>query len=364
MQDRMASILLLLVGIVNAQLMPYPAPASMLVGQISSLHVLPSVRVELAEPGQQPGPVFQVMLARAQGVLAAKAQPSHPGCPANVSLALVTVQVASLDETLGSTTDESYTLHVGPGSGSAGSAMPVALLTAATIYGVRHGLETMAQLVQPDLAATSLTAACGAGGWIDETPVSINDTAASSYRGLMVDTSRHFLDLQKLYDIVRGMGRLKLNVLHVHWTDSSSFPIASQRYPALAASGAYAPAAVYNGSALRGLVQYAKSHGVRIVPEFDMPGHGSWFLGMPQWNLSSCSDVFNPTNPALYSFLRAFLLEMVTIFDDDMLMLGGDEVGFDPKCSWPGCRVCGYHCYDRDPTVAAWMLTVRMIVIV
>ena len=47
--------------------------------------------------------------------------------------------------------------------------------------------------------------------------------------------------------------------------------------------------------------------------------------------------------------------EMATVFDDQLVMLGGDEVGFDPKCTWPGARVCGYHCFDRDPAVAAWM---------
>ena len=82
-----------------------------------------------------------------------------------------------------------------------------------------------------------------------------------------------------------------------------------------------------------------------------MPGHGSFAAGMPALSLSSCSDVLDPTKEATYTFLAEFLAEMATVFDDELVYLGGDEVGFDPRCSWPGSRVCGFHCFDRDPEV-------------
>lgn len=67
-------------------------------------------------------------------------------------------------------------------------------------------------------------------------------------------------------------------------------------------------------------------------------------MGMPELNLSSCEDVFNPTHPKLYSFLTEFLNEMGTVFEDPLLMLGGDEVGFDPKCQW----CCMKHFYEKN----------------
>jgi hypothetical protein len=151
---------------------------------------------------------------------------------------------------------------------------------------------------------------------------------------------------------------LRLNVLHWHLTDSGSFPVKTDGHPELATKGgAYAPSATYNTSELKSLVSYAKERGVRIIPEFDMPGHGAWYHGHPELNLSSCSDVFDPTNPEVYSFLTDFLSEITEIFTDEWLFLGGDEVGFDPKCKWPGAQICGYHCFDKDPKVAAWMKT-------
>jgi hypothetical protein len=77
------------------------------------------------------------------------------------------------------------------------------------------------------------------------------------------------------------------------------------------------------------------------LTEFDMPGHGAWYHGHPELNLSSCSDVLDPTNDAVFTFLLSFLGEITEIFSDEWLFLGGDEVGFDPKCKWPGAEVCG-----------------------
>ena len=90
-------------------------------------------------------------------------------------------------------------------------------------------------------------------------------------------------------------------------------------------------------------VSLTHSHSRTCGPraEFDMPGHGAWYHGHPELNLSSCSDVLDPTNDAVFTFLLSFLGEITEIFSDEWLFLGGDEVGFDPKCKWPGAEVCG-----------------------
>ena len=72
-----------------------------------------------------------------------------------------------------------------------------------------------------------------------------------------------------------------------------------------------------------------------------MPGHGSWGFGMPELVTSACSDALDVTRPELYSFLGSFLAEMGTIFPDEFLFLGGDELNTK--------------CFDDSPSIAAWM---------
>eukprot|EP00040_Diaphanoeca_grandis_P007070 m.39610 g.39610 ORF g.39610 m.39610 type:complete len:671 (-) comp18249_c0_seq1:177-2189(-) len=219
-----------------------------------------------------------------------------------------------------------------------------ATVTAATIYGARHGLETLAQLVKAP------------AGVIEET-VAIVDGPVYPYRGLMIDTGRHFLSLSLIRHAIDGLAALKMNVLHWHLLDSQSFPVASQAYPQLSAAGAFAAAATYTLDDLRSIVAYAKQRGVRVVPEIEMPGHGSFSAGMPELSLSSCADVLDPTRNSTYVFLAAFLAEMVSVFEDELIYLGGDEVGVGEGCEFNGThfQYCGFHCFDTDPKVSAWM---------
>ena len=149
----------------------------------------------------------------------------------------------------------------------------------------------------------------------------------------------------------------KLNVIHWHLVDATSFATCSELFPALCAEGAYpnkysadvdhssptrnVTKAKYTPADLRELVAFAKSYGVRIQPEWDMPGHGSWGMGMPELVTSSCSSALDVTRPELYTFLRSFLGEMGAIFSEEFLFLGGDELSTS--------------CFDDSPSVAAWM---------
>jgi hexosaminidase len=172
------------------------------------------------------------------------------------------------------------------------------------------------------LAFTTLQAPAG----IIEEAVAVVDGPVYPYRGLMIDTGRHFLPLSLIRHAIDGLAALKMNVLHWHLLDSQSFPVASQAYPQLSAAGAFAAAATYTLDDLRAIVAYAKQRGVRVVPEIEMPGHGSFSAGMPELSLSSCTDVLDPTRNSTYVFLAAFLAEMTTVFDDELIYLGGDEV--------------------------------------
>ena len=287
-------------------------------------------------------PFGAAVLARYQLLLRNKASAriaqSHP-----LRLTHVVVDVPSdADTTLGPRTNESYTLSFALVPGA--SATVTATVASATIFGARHGLETLAQLVEAP------------AGIIPEA-VAIVDGPVYPYRGLMIDSARHFLPLSLIRHAIDGLAALKMNVLHWHLIDRESFPIASQAFPQLSAAGAFSAAATYTLDELRAIVAYARQRGVRIIPEIEMPGHGSFSAGMPELATSSCHDVLDPTRNSTYAFLAAFLAEMATVFDDELVYLGGDEVGVGEACTFNGKHYgyCGYHCFDTDPAVAAWM---------
>jgi hexosaminidase len=70
--------------------------------------------------------------------------------------------------------------------------------------------------------------------------------------------------------------------------------------------------AAYSTANLSAVVQYAYDRGVRVMPEFDVPGHGDWGAGIPDLMIEDgpCTDTLDPTNPDVYPFLASFLGEM------------------------------------------------------
>jgi hexosaminidase len=150
-------------------------------------------------------------------------------------------------------------------------------------------------------------------------------------------TARHFLPVETLKRQIDAMSFNKMNTMHWHVTDAESMPIQSQRFPMLHEKGAFGPKAFYSTAQIEELVTYAAQRGVRVLPEFDMPGHNyAYFLGKPEL-MCECPNTlapistefwkasFDPTNPELYDFLDAFLGEMTSRFPEQILHLGGDE---------------------------------------
>jgi hypothetical protein len=238
-------------------------------------------------------------------------------------LSSFSVCVSSGDETLGQDTDESYSLFV-PNNGTG-------TLTSATVFGMLHGMETLVQLL--DVFGVSLSTRVISGA-----PVYVNDAPRFAYRGLLVDSARHFLPVAQLLHTIDALAYSKLNVLHWHIVDSSSFPCGSITYPNLSTAGAYDPSAVYSVNDLKTVVAYGKLRGVRVLPEWDVPGHGKWG-GVP--GVMGCPDVLDPTADETYNMLGAFLGEMGAIFEESWLFLGGDEVDSS--------------CWDNNPAIAAWL---------
>lgn len=222
-------------------------------------------------------------------------------------------------------TDESYSLRL--------TAAAEANVTAANPFGALHALETLAQLA--DL---------GGCGLVRNAPVSVDDAPRFGYRGLLVDTSRHYLPPSFLRHVVDGLAAARLNVLHWHAVDSNSFPLSLPGYEALARRGAWSPGAVYTSDDVAALVAYARDRGVRVLVEVDVPGHGGWGGAYP--GLMACPGVLDPTQNATYDLLAGFLGRVLEVAPDPYLFLGGDEVR--------------YKCFDANPAVAAWLAARNM----
>jgi len=211
--------------------------------------------------------------------------------------------------------DESYVLEVG----SAG-----AQLTAPNPLGVMHGLQSFLQLVEvaPDgYAAPALH---------------IEDTPRFPWRGLSLDVSRHFISMPVLKRNLDALAAVKMNVLHLHLSDDQGFRLESREFPKLQDLGS--DGMYYSQAEMRELIAYASDRGIRIVPEFDMPGHSTaWFVGYPElssgpgpyqierrWGIFD--PAMDPTRESTYKFLDKFITEMTNIFPDRYFHIGGDEV--------------------------------------
>jgi hexosaminidase len=211
-------------------------------------------------------------------------------------------------------------------------------LTAPETWGALHGLETLLDLVEPGPGGLSLPV------------VTVKDQPRFRWRGLLIDSGRHFIPVDVLKRNLEGMAAVKLNVFHWHLTEDQGFRVESRRFPTLHQKGS--DGLFYTQEQVKDLIAYAADRGIRVVPEFDMPGHTtSWFVGHPElatetrpyaierkWGVME--PAMDPTREEVYRLLDAFLGEMAVLFPDPVLHIGGDEVEG--------------HAWDKSTTVAAF----------
>src|SRR3984885_8365856 len=196
-------------------------------------------------------------------------------------------------------------------------------LEAANPLGVLHGLQTFLQLVPITPRGFAVPA------------MTIDDQPRFPWRGLMLDVSRHFQPLDVVYRTLDGMEAVKLNVFHWHLSDNQGFRVESKKFPLLQEKGS--DSLFYTQDEIREVIAYARDRGIRVVPEFDMPGHTTaWFVGYP--DLASGSGPYqierkwgifdpamDPSRESTYTFLDSFIGEMAALFPDAYFHVGGDE---------------------------------------
>ena len=210
--------------------------------------------------------------------------------------------------------DESYTLIVTP--------LKIKL-NSETDLGALRGLETLLQLLNSNKNNYYFP------------DVRIEDAPRFPWRGLMMDVSRHFMPVEVIKRNLDAMAAVKLNVFHWHLSDDQGVRVESKIFPQiqkLSSDGFY-----YTQDQIKDIIKYAADRGIRVIPEFDIPGHSTAFLAaFPELasapgpykierNWGVFDPTFNPTNEATYDFFDKFLGEMAELFTDEYFHIGGDE---------------------------------------
>jgi len=229
--------------------------------------------------------------------------------------------------------DESYTLTI-PDDGSAAS------LTCETVWGCILGLESFSQLVIFDFDSRRYI--------VPNAPWVVDDAPRFQHRGILIDTARHFQPMQMLKKVIDSMSYAKLNVLHWHIVDSQSFPFESRTFPLLW-KGSYSSQERYTQEDMREIVEYARLRAIRVVVEFDIPGHAeSWCDGYPDiCPDKTCPTPLDPSSSQTFDVISGILGEVVGnatspgIFQDQLIHLGGDEVVTT--------------CWSQSPRISQWM---------
>lgn len=232
--------------------------------------------------------------------------------------------------------DETYTLSVSRAG---------ATVAAKTVWGALRALETFSQLATFDFATETYA--------VESCPWRVADAPRFPHRGLMIDSARHFQPLASIRAVVDSLPYAKLNVLHWHVVDSQSFPFHSVSSPKLW-DGAYSERERYTHADIAGIVEYGRLRGIRVMVEFDMPGHAqSWCVGYPSLCPSpTCLTPLDVSRNSTFDLIEGLLGECTGrqasrpgapsgLFPEGFIHLGGDEVSTA--------------CWSSTPRIASWL---------
>ena len=223
-----------------------------------------------------------------------------------------------------------------------------------TIWGALRALETFSQLIYTDHETKQLVV----------NATKINDWPRFKFRGIMLDTARHFLPKNVLLANLDAMSYNKMNVFHWHIVDDQSFPLESKYFPQLTKQGAYSPKHIYTQDDIMEIIEYARFRGIRVIPEIDTPGHTQSFGRAFPFLLTPCygqgydkpytanypkhanAEMLNPIQNFTYDFMKLLFEEVRYLFVDEYIHLGMDEVYYD--------------CWKSNPKILQFMKEHKM----
>ena len=307
-------------------LMPVPSSAQFLEGRINVTGTFNVATTGYSDARLQAA--VGRFINRLQGRTGMTLTPGVANDPAKATLIIQCVgagkTIPSVDE------DETYQLEV---------SNEQVRMNAPTVVGALRGLETVLQLLSSDQNGYFFPA------------VKIQDQPRFRWRGLLIDIGRHYEPPEVLKRNLDAMAAVKLNVFHWHLTEDQGFRIESKKFPKLHQLGS--DGLYYTQDQAREIIDYARERGIRVVPEFDIPGHStSWLVGYPElgsapgpYTIERQAGIFepalDPTREDVYKFLDTFLGEMASLFPDAYMHIGGDE---NEGKQW-----------DRNPKIQAFM---------
>lgn len=215
-----------------------------------------------------------------------------------------------------------------------------------TVWGALRGLETLSQLIYANEKNQLL---------VNETQIS--DSPRYKYRGVLLDTARHYLPKKIILANLDAMSYNKFNTFHWHLVDDQSFPFVSKQFPNIHTKGAYTPKHIYSPSDVQDVIEYARMRGIRVIPEMDTPGHTHAMARAYPDLLTPCykdgkpyqpdipnnseTELLNPMRNETYEFMKAIYSEFKATFKDEFIHLGMDEVF--------------YACWKSNPDIAQFM---------
>ncbi len=217
--------------------------------------------------------------------------------------------------------------------------------------GAFYAVQTLRQLLPT--AIESRTKLPG-GSWIVPC-LEITDCPRFPWRGMLLDSARHFLTKDFVKRYIDLLAMHKMNILHWHLTDDQAWTVEIKQYPLLTEKGAFRSSGenrhggFYTQDDIREIVAYAKDRFVTIVPEIEMPGHAMAALAcFPELSCTAgpfevatrpgiFEDVFCAGNDKVFEFLQNVLTEVFELFPSPYIHIGGDEC---PKVRWKACPKC------------------------
>ncbi len=227
-------------------------------------------------------------------------------------------------------------------------------ITASTESGLFYGIQTLRQLLPAEIESPESVA-------IDWTipEVKIIDAPQYGWRGMHLDTARHFMPKSFLYKFIDMLALNKMNRFHWHYNDGTGWRIELEEFPKLTAISAWwgeEEGGYYTEEDVKEIIEYARQRFITIMPEVEMPAHANAALfaypeyscqkhtklegqvDYPSYYLRPWGFTYCPSQEKTYEGIEKLIAANARLFpDSEFIHIGGDEL---PPGLWESCESC------------------------